>query len=752
MLRFRSDMEKWQTGACQLTNFFVHVQGGASNRPGTQYIGAVKDAANLPRLVPFVYNNTQSYVLEMGDKYFRFISNGAYLTNTDGSVYEVATPYAVADVWGIRWVQSADVLTIAHPSYPLYNLSRSGETDWTLAEVSFAAGIEAPGTVSATATNGNAGNTGTTPGISSATYDYVVTAVSIALNSESNVSAVATVKNYNIGYYTQYGNYNTVNWSEVSGADYYNIYCKYAGSYGLIGSTTDLSFQDTDYEPDTAIGPPTHEDPFSDGNNPSCVSYFQQRRVFGGSTADPQTIWMTRSGNYTNMDVANPVKDDDAITATIASQQVNQIKHIVPMADLIIFTAGSVWKVSGGDAGKAITPADVTVTPQMFVGAADTLPLPIDQDVLFVESKGNQTPRILTNDQVQALSQQISRADPAKEDIGQTMDGIARQYGQQWPKAFGELVQYGKLPPDYQVLANMDTADQTMGRADFQRALQAGTLPQLQEAAGQAASNILPKGGDDPVEDQLAAFRATTVNSSGGDALYRTVHDATKRLALYYIAHGQDSSTALTNAVDGVINSKYDISGSMRVPKGMLPAARTAAASVLSSLRPSDLAPIPGSAPGLTDQDRKDFGISAARAGGQWVQQGGGAWIYGDFLFGEQSRMGNSFLEALAGPTFSDASSLFKMFANSRDMALGSADAPKGKTFEMNLLQEARRELPFGNLFYTRAALDYLVFYRLQEMMNPGYLRRYELGIQQNQGQKFWLSPTWNPYQAMAGR
>lgn len=231
----------------------------------------------------------------------------------------------------------------------------------------------------------------------------------------------------------------------------------------------------------------------------------------------------------------------------------------------------------------------------------------------------SQTPRILTNDQVQALCQKISSADPAKEDIGQTMDGIARQYGQQWPKAFGELVQNGKLPPDYQVLANMDTADQTMARADFQRAVQAGTMPQLQEAAGQAASNILPKGGDDPVEDQLAAFRATTINSSGGDALYRTVHDATKRLALYYIAHGQDSSTALTNAVDGIINSKYDISGSMRVPKGMLPAARTATASVLSSLRPSDLAPIPGTAPSLTDQDRRDFGISAARAGGQWV-------------------------------------------------------------------------------------------------------------------------------------
>ncbi|MFT8375533.1 MAG: hypothetical protein ABF812_08650 [Gluconobacter cerinus] len=131
------------------------------------------------------------------------------------------------------------------------------------------------------------------------------------------------------------------------------------------------------------------------------------------------------------------------------------------------------------------------------------------------------------------------------------------------------------------------------------------------------------------------------------------------------------------------------------------------------------------------------------------MQQGGGAGIYGDFLFGEQSRMGNSFLETLAGPTFSDASKWAKTIYGARDTALGTADAPKGKTYLSNLIAQASGQIPGGNIFYANAALKYLLFYRLQEMVNPGYLRRYEHSTLQNQGQKFWLSPSWNPYQAI---
>lgn len=388
-LNFRSDMEKWQSGASALTNFFVHVQGGISNRPGTQYVGTCKQTDNPPNLIPFVYNNAQSYILEFGDKYLRIISRGAYLTKADGSIYEVATPYSITDVFYLRHAQSADVMTITHPSYPAHNLSRLGQLDWTLTEISYAAGISPPSMTGTTPTNGNAGNTGTTPGISSVTYEYNVTAVSDDLNTESNTSGAGlTCTNYNIGYYEQYGNYNTVSWDAVEGADYYNVYRRYAGQWGLIGTTTALTFDDVNYAPDTENGPPTHKNPF-DGNYPTAVTYFQQRRVFAGSTAYPQTVWMSRSANYANFDTHTPIVDDDAITATIASQQVNAIAHLVPMADLLVFTAAGIWKVAGGQTGEAITPSNFTATPQMFVGCSYVQPIAINSDVLFIEGKGS---------------------------------------------------------------------------------------------------------------------------------------------------------------------------------------------------------------------------------------------------------------------------------------------------------------------------------------------------------------------------
>lgn len=387
-LNFRSDMEKWQSGASILTNFFVHVQGGISNRPGTQYIGTCKQTDNPPKLIAFIYNNTQSYILEFGGGYIRFISNGAYLTNSDGSIYEVSSPYTITDVFYLRHAQSADVMTLTHESYPAYNLSRSGQLDWTLEEISYDAQIDAPSDLAVTVHEGNAGNTGTTPGISWATYDYAVTSVSNELASESLLGTTVTASNYNIGYYQEYGNYNSLTWSANGNADYYNVYRHYAGQYGLIGTTTSTAFDDLNYAPDTAQGPPTHKDPF-DSNNPVAVTYFQQRRVFAGSTLYPQTVWMSRSANYRNFDVHTPVVDDDAITATIASQQVNTIAHLVPMADLLVFTAAGIWKVAGGQTGEAITPSNFTATPQMFVGCSHVQPIPINSDVLFIEGKGS---------------------------------------------------------------------------------------------------------------------------------------------------------------------------------------------------------------------------------------------------------------------------------------------------------------------------------------------------------------------------
>lgn len=52
------------------------------------------------------------------------------------SIYEISTPYGESDLQQIKFAQSADLMYLTHPSYPVQKLSRTGHTNWTLAAVS----------------------------------------------------------------------------------------------------------------------------------------------------------------------------------------------------------------------------------------------------------------------------------------------------------------------------------------------------------------------------------------------------------------------------------------------------------------------------------------------------------------------------------------------------------------------------------------------------------------------------------------
>lgn len=112
--------------------------------------------------------------------------------------------------------------------------------------------------------------------------------------------------------------------------------------------------------------------------------------------------------------------------------------------------------------------------------------------------------------------------------------------------------------------------------------------------------------------------------------------------------------------------------------------------------------------------------------------QGGGAGIFGDFLFGEFNRFGNSFWSTALGPTAGTVEDFVSVLAAVRD-----GDEVAAKTF-----RTALSITPFANLFYTRIALDYLFLYQIQEMVNPGYLRRMEKNVKRNNNQAFILQPS----------
>lgn len=80
----RTDLDKYHSAAAVMRNFFVDYRSGATSRPGTAFCGFAgnngQGLAPPPRLIPFQYSATETYVIEMGAGYFRFLFQGAYLT------------------------------------------------------------------------------------------------------------------------------------------------------------------------------------------------------------------------------------------------------------------------------------------------------------------------------------------------------------------------------------------------------------------------------------------------------------------------------------------------------------------------------------------------------------------------------------------------------------------------------------------------------------------------------------------------
>ena len=198
----RIDDQKFQTGAAKLRNFIALPQGPAVNRPGTKFVRAVKDSTKKTRLIPFTYSTTQTMVLEFGQGYIRFHTQGETLLAGTGAAYNGATPYVVgdmvsyggsnyycilastgnlptnvtywflisspayeipspyleADLFGIHHVQSSDVLTLVHPNYAPRELRRLGATKWTLVKIPFVPSVTTPSGVAVTASRGEAFN------------------------------------------------------------------------------------------------------------------------------------------------------------------------------------------------------------------------------------------------------------------------------------------------------------------------------------------------------------------------------------------------------------------------------------------------------------------------------------------------------------------------------------------------------------------------------------------------------------------
>lgn len=377
----RIDDVKYQTGLATCRNFIVLPHGPITNRPGFAFVREVKDSSKKTRLIPFTYSTDQTMVIELGAGYFRFHTQGATLMN--GAVpYEIANPYAEADLFDIHFVQSADVLTLVHPNHAPRELRRLGALSWALTAISFVSSLSAPTGLSISKT-----------GTGATTYRYKVTAVGEFGIDESLPSAeVSTTNNL-----LTTGNQNTVSWSAVAGAQRYNVFKESSGLFGYIGQTDGTSFKDDNIAADLGRTPPIGYNPFNaTGDYPGAVTYFEQRRVFAGTLNAPQNLWMTKPGTESVLDYSLPSRDDDAISFRVAAREANTIRHALPLDSLMLLTGAAEWRVTSVNS-DAITPGSVAVRPQSYVGAGRAQPIVVNSSILYGAARGGHVRELAYN-------------------------------------------------------------------------------------------------------------------------------------------------------------------------------------------------------------------------------------------------------------------------------------------------------------------------------------------------------------------
>ena len=293
-------------------------------------------------------------------------------------VFKIDMPFTEDELRDVQFEQSADVVYFAHPNHAPHKIVRFGHTQWVAGAVTFGTKTTAPTGVAATDTRI------TTGGFRATTYTYGVTAVDALSGAESLLSGTDDCVND----LTLIDNYNTITYSAVTGADFYNVYRSVNGIFGYIGTTEGLTFRDDAFAPDLSDTPPTAKTPFDATDHyPAAVTFFEQRLVWGRTNEKPSAVFGSQTADFENMNVSRPTQAADAYTFNLVGRQVNAVRHLLPMKALIALCDTSIKALAGPNG--LITPTEIDIKNQAYRGSSRVRPLLIDEIAFYVTSKGS---------------------------------------------------------------------------------------------------------------------------------------------------------------------------------------------------------------------------------------------------------------------------------------------------------------------------------------------------------------------------
>ena len=360
------------------------------------------------------------------------VDSSAYTTyssgGTVGKIVEVTTTYSITDIFEINHAQSADVLYLAHKDHEPAKLTRTTATSFTLSDIAFVDGpyldenltdttlyaSSDTGTITITAsaslfTSADVGRLIRFREVLEVTYDEWAASTSYANNEfvryDGHVYKQVTGSTQTSGntppvHTSGTETYGAIDW------EYRHDDTGYAKITVFTSATVVTAVVQEDdggisVLPHNVVGASNATKKWSlgafDGDQgfPRAVAFYEERLYFAGTTGQPQSIFGSVTADFENHTPGT--EDDKAVNITIASDQVNVIKHLLPARFLQVLTTSSEFTLSGGTGTTPVTPTNINVLRETTFGSSDIRPLRAGNSTILIQ-KGLEKVKEITFD------------------------------------------------------------------------------------------------------------------------------------------------------------------------------------------------------------------------------------------------------------------------------------------------------------------------------------------------------------------
>lgn len=413
LLHARFDYARFQTGLARCHGFLPLPQGGFTRAPGTTHLGFPANAFGCI-LIPFQFAANDAVMLEFTDRTMRVWRYGELVRTPDlASVYQLATPYTVADLPNLRWVQSADVIYLADGRQPIHRLARFALNSWAIAPQAFDTGpfrLQNIDTGRTLSPSGLVGTITLTANTDTFAPGHVGSLFQLKTANNTTISLWQAGATISIGDLRRYDK-NIYRFVAGVGAgleppiheEGIQLYSEgrawefVSDDTGVVRITDVASFRVATAQvikrlPDALLADPTYR--WSEGawNNifgyPNSLEIYDQRLVAAGTVSEPRTVWFSTVGSYG--DFSPSVEPDGAFAYTIAGNtSQNRITALrAARSGLYIFALSETYSSRSESQAQVIGPTTAVFGLDGSTGAKPGTILAPDGDPIFITRDG----------------------------------------------------------------------------------------------------------------------------------------------------------------------------------------------------------------------------------------------------------------------------------------------------------------------------------------------------------------------------